>query len=183
MASPTQWTWVWVNSRSWWWRGRPGVLQSMGSQRVGHDWATELNWTSLSCNMQVSGSPLAQMVKNSPAMQAIWLWSPGWEDTLEKGMATNSTILAWKIPWTELVVYSPWCCSQIWLSNNTFPFHFSSLRHSLKVVPHPLPSCFSRVIGQGGHRLPPFPSHILPLPPTLHILSLPSQLLKSTLRF
>ena len=46
MASPTQWTWVWVNSRSWWWTGRPGVLQSMGSQRVEHDWATELNWTS-----------------------------------------------------------------------------------------------------------------------------------------
>ena len=45
MASPTQWTWVWVNSRSWWWTGRPGVLKSMGSQRVGHDWATELNWT------------------------------------------------------------------------------------------------------------------------------------------
>ena len=48
MASPTQWTWVWVNSRSWWWTGRPGMLQSMGSQRVGHDWATErVNWTEL----------------------------------------------------------------------------------------------------------------------------------------
>ena len=45
MASPTQWTWVWVNSRSWWWTGRPGVLWFMGSQRVGHDWVTELNWT------------------------------------------------------------------------------------------------------------------------------------------
>ena len=44
MASLTQWTWVWVNSRSWWWTGRPGVLQFMGSQRVRHDWATELNW-------------------------------------------------------------------------------------------------------------------------------------------
>ena len=44
MASPTQWTWVWVDSGSWWWPGRPGVLQFMGSQRVGHDWATELNW-------------------------------------------------------------------------------------------------------------------------------------------
>ena len=41
MASPTQWTWVWVNSGSWWWTGRPGVLQSMGSQRVGHNWVTE----------------------------------------------------------------------------------------------------------------------------------------------
>ena len=45
MASPTQWTWVWVNSGSWWWTGRPGVLRFMGSQRVGHDWATELNRT------------------------------------------------------------------------------------------------------------------------------------------
>ena len=42
MASPTQWTWVWVNSGSWWWTGRPGMLQSMGSQRIGHDWAAEL---------------------------------------------------------------------------------------------------------------------------------------------
>ena len=45
MASPTQWTWVWVNFGSWWCTGRPGVLQSLGSQRVRHDWATELNWT------------------------------------------------------------------------------------------------------------------------------------------
>ena len=44
MASPTWWTWVWVNSRRWWWTGRPGVLQFMGSQRGGLDWATELNW-------------------------------------------------------------------------------------------------------------------------------------------
>ena len=42
MASPTRWTWVWVNSGSWWWTGRPGMLQFMGLQRVGHDWATEL---------------------------------------------------------------------------------------------------------------------------------------------
>ena len=47
MASPTRWTWVWLNSRSWWWTGSPGVLRFMGSQRVGHDWATELNWTEL----------------------------------------------------------------------------------------------------------------------------------------
>ena len=45
MASPTQWTWVWVNSGSWWWTGWPGVLQFMRSQRVGHDWVTELNRT------------------------------------------------------------------------------------------------------------------------------------------
>ena len=44
MVSPTQWTWVWVNSARWWWTGRPGVLRFVGSQRVGHDWVTELNW-------------------------------------------------------------------------------------------------------------------------------------------
>ena len=44
MTSLTWWTWVWVSSGSWGWTGKPGVLQSMGSQRVGHDWATEMNW-------------------------------------------------------------------------------------------------------------------------------------------
>ena len=47
MASPIQWTWVWVKSRSWWWTGKPGVLQSMVLQRIRHDWATELNMPDL----------------------------------------------------------------------------------------------------------------------------------------
>ena len=45
MASLTQWTWVWVSSRSWWWTGKPGMLQSIGSQRIGHNCVTELNWS------------------------------------------------------------------------------------------------------------------------------------------
>jgi len=45
MVSPTRWTWVWVSSGSWWWTGRPGILQAMGLQIVAQDWATELNWT------------------------------------------------------------------------------------------------------------------------------------------
>ena len=45
MASPSRWTQLWASSGSWWWTERPGVLQSMGFQRVGCDWATELNWT------------------------------------------------------------------------------------------------------------------------------------------
>ena len=44
MASLTRWTWVWVKSGSWWWTGRPGMLWFVGLRRVGHDWATELNW-------------------------------------------------------------------------------------------------------------------------------------------
>ena len=47
MTSLTQWTWVWVKPRSWWWTGRPGMLRSMGSQRVGLNWVTELSWIEL----------------------------------------------------------------------------------------------------------------------------------------
>ena len=47
MASSTRWTWVWVDSRSLWWTGKPGVLRFMGSQRVRHDWVTELNWSGI----------------------------------------------------------------------------------------------------------------------------------------
>ena len=50
MVSPIQWTWVWVNSGSWWWTGRPGMLLFIGSQRVRHDWVTELNWTEIYVN-------------------------------------------------------------------------------------------------------------------------------------
>ena len=58
MASPTQWTCFWVNSGSWWWTGRPGMLQSVGSQRVGHNWVTELNWYLL---FSVPGSSFFQI--------------------------------------------------------------------------------------------------------------------------
>ena len=54
MASLTRWTWVWVNSGSLWWTGRPGVLQFMGSQTVRHDWATELNWTDVSIGIKIT---------------------------------------------------------------------------------------------------------------------------------
>ena len=52
MELPTRWTWVWVNSGRWWWTERPGVLRFMVSQRVRHDWVTELNWTELKLNIQ-----------------------------------------------------------------------------------------------------------------------------------
>ena len=53
MASLTRWTWVWVNSESWWWTGRSGVLWFMGSQRVGHNWATELNCIFTECLLYI----------------------------------------------------------------------------------------------------------------------------------
>jgi len=53
MASPTWWTWVWINSGSWWWAGKPDMLQSMGLQRFGHDWVTELNWILILWHLQM----------------------------------------------------------------------------------------------------------------------------------
>ena len=69
MASLTQWTWVWVNSGSWWWTGRPGVLQSLGLQRFGHNWVTELNWITYEVE--------AQTVKNLTAVHP-WVWTIPW---------------------------------------------------------------------------------------------------------
>ena len=97
MASLTGWTWVWVNSGSWWWTGRPGVLRFMGLQRVGHDWATELNWT----HAHDRGFPGGSDGEESAWMQESQVLFLGWEDPLEKGMATHSNILVWRIPWTE----------------------------------------------------------------------------------
>ena len=59
MASPPRWTWVWVSSGSWWWTGKPGVLQFVGSQRVGPHWVTELNWIQFS----------------SVYVMLLWLWN------------------------------------------------------------------------------------------------------------
>ena len=78
MASPTQWTWVWLSSRSWWWTRMPGVLQSMGSQRVVHDWATELNWNVTCFNLPKIIPPTPRFMENivfhetSPWCRKCW---------------------------------------------------------------------------------------------------------------
>ena len=72
MASPTRWTWVWVNSGSWWWTGRPGVLRFMGSQRVRHDWVTELNWTK---NKWAGTSLQVQWLRIPLTMLGMWVLS------------------------------------------------------------------------------------------------------------
>ena len=129
MASPTRWTWVWVNSGSWWWTGRPGMLRVMGSQRAGHDWVTELNWTELEVNCYGNRESLFcnSVLKRlcilhdmSVIMGVPWWHSGknllatagGTRDAgsisgsersayLEQEMATHSNILAWKTPWKE----------------------------------------------------------------------------------
>ena len=80
MASLTQWTWVWASSRSWWWTGKPGVLQSIGSQRVEHDWAIELT---------------EFKVRKKPPGSNINLWNEGW----------ICGCVFWEIPWHILGIY------------------------------------------------------------------------------
>ena len=67
LASSTQWTWVWVNSGSWWWTGRPGVLRFTGWQRVGQDWATEMNWNRLESSKETESAPATSTVNETAA--------------------------------------------------------------------------------------------------------------------
>ena len=81
MASLTWWTWVAASSGSWWWTGRPGMLKFMGSQKDGHDWATELNWTSM--------------------MKLRWYQSQHW-------VMTSSVFLNLSLPWLSSTVKWAW---------------------------------------------------------------------------
>ena len=82
MASLTWWTWVWVNSGSWWWTGRPGILQSMGSQRVRHNWVTELM-------IKVQTFPSGQSIKSA---SGCWWGSKSAWKTQESEEAWLSTV-------------------------------------------------------------------------------------------
>ena len=91
MASPTQWTWVWVDSGTRWSTGRPGVLHSIGLQRVRHDWVTELNWTCLCCfslkcllQWKMMGVPLRRVGYNWATSLSIFTfmrWRRKWQPT------------------------------------------------------------------------------------------------------
>ena len=114
MASLTRWTWVCVNSRSWWWTGRPGVLQSTGLQRVGHDWATwaELNlpWTARSNQSIPSKGNQSWIFIRRTDAEAPILWPPDVKNWLtgkdpdagkdwrqeEKGM-TEDEMVGWHL--------------------------------------------------------------------------------------
>ena len=100
MASRTWWTWVWVNSGSWWWTGRPGVLQSMGLQRVGHDWATELNWQNQGL-MRLQSSCTSQIARGnakwcSPSKQIGNVFKHKYTSSFTSYMKT------WKHEWKPL---------------------------------------------------------------------------------
>ena len=88
MASLTRWTWVWVNSGSWWWTGRPGVLRFMGLQRVGHDWVTDLIWSDLINFLSTS------LLPTRVVYQAVqWGWGGGVCEPLLLTSLTSGKIL------------------------------------------------------------------------------------------
>ena len=99
MASRTRWTWVWVNSGSWWWTGRPGVLRFMGSQRVGHDWMTELNWTEVADpdNLRLKRRIchlcfLALIDTPSLGPRQWWLYEPNWRGKSHRSESVSAKI-------------------------------------------------------------------------------------------
>ena len=97
MASPTQWTWAWVNSGSWWWTGRPHVLRSMESQRVRHDWETELNrkWSSYyGCSLLLLSFNLCTLSRS---------FKISWEASLEVLIKMERNGWIWKIFISETV--------------------------------------------------------------------------------
>ena len=75
IASPTRWTWVWASSGSWWWTGKPSLLQSMGSQKAGHNWATELTeiWNSVHFLQQQFGPGHCELKDYYPDPE--WPWA------------------------------------------------------------------------------------------------------------
>ena len=75
MASPTWWTWVWASSGSWWWTGKPGVLQSMGPQRVRHNWTTELKWSS-----NMNSSDLKNNLRKKKKKKTCLSFQLAWSD-------------------------------------------------------------------------------------------------------
>ena len=117
MASPTQWAWVWVNSGSWWWTGRPGMLHSMWSQRVGHDWVTELNREQFLQTIKLDSVPKIK--------ERLFRWHSDKEHAYQcrKFKRCRLNLQMRKIPWRRkwqptpiflpgkfhgLVGYSPW---------------------------------------------------------------------------
>ena len=85
---------VWVNSRSWWWTGRPGVLQFMGSQRIGHDWVTELNWDIFLSTLQLL-TYLIFMVN----LQGRYFNYSDKENDRER--SNNLSVVTWLTRWCE----------------------------------------------------------------------------------
>ena len=129
MASPTQWTWVWVDSGSWWWTRRPGVLQFMGSQRVRHDWATELNWLFFVNKNDIEDSPAGAVDRSRPANAEDTGSVPGWgRFHMPLRNQASTPQLLWALEPASCSYWSPcaWSlCSAVRSHHSETPAHHS----------------------------------------------------------
>ena len=113
MAPLTWWTWVWASSRSWRWTAKPGVLRSIGSQRVGHNWATDLNWSEPTLLSRASLSPWESQHKAAfpgglPGTFSVPSLSSQWLSSLLRNLQLScSSVNSWIV--SELEFYSPLC--------------------------------------------------------------------------
>ena len=144
MASLTQWTWVWVDSGSWWWTGRPGVLRFMGLQRVGYDWATELNWSlkqfSISCIFS-----LFIYLFSYYGFHWLFYWIPLY-------------LLSSSIIWFKLFVWFPWSSQKRFLTTLfTFRYHYTA-SHVVQIIENETPKsvCFPMWQYSNWFQLPMF---------------------------
>ena len=113
MASSMRWAWVWIGSGSWWWTGKPGLLQSMGSQRVGHNWMTKLRYKLIPNSYFIP--PLQQVSLNrtlKPHLENCRHANGDFqyrEEILEIGFLhipnVFKNISSWLIPWMTLVLW------------------------------------------------------------------------------
>ena len=129
MASLTQWTWVWVNSGSLWWTGRPGVLRFMGLQRVRYDWATELNWTEGGSLCFRTGTGLRYQSK----AYLVCLWRDIFSKLLrmKRHQTSSSKAKWWDMGISQRVASSFWCD---YFSSSKRPSHWqSSLQTPLRM--------------------------------------------------
>ena len=150
MASPTQWTWVWVDSASWWWTGRPGVLRFMVSQRIRHDWQTELtSFQSFRGNHSFC-LPISLYFSEFKCINyLLWSWRG---DLVGEHHCTVCTIVSWGwggggAGFDGLQVTSFLrVCQHLWLGSSVVPSLKSEVRQRLP-FPHWLSLSYW---GQGG---------------------------------
>ena len=149
MASPTWCTWVWVNSGSWWWSGRPGVLRFMRSQRVGHNWATGLNWTELTHPTDDGG--LFSEIKLLFCLRTEHVWLEFGRDYPTQIQIRWSTFHLYRIETHFGNVFFPSFCTYKWYMKS----EFSSFKPPLSsagdgghgfysLSPNP-PSCYDNI--------------------------------------
>ena len=159
MASQTRWTWVWVNSGSWWWTGRPGVLQSKGSQSVGHSWATEVNSTYLCyCKFFLSSFEtqiilVASCLFYHPQLCFLSTWQPSFEMFASvphfpfqfTSVQLLSPVWLLAIPWTaarqaSLSTTNSWSLLKLMPIKSVMPFNHLILCCPLLLLPSIFPS-------------------------------------------